>query len=431
MKNRTDFELDQSPPRSLRDLVIEQLDYTQQDGKTVAVESVDELLTRIYKHIEAEAIKRFKSNELWAIKAWTYENILQDATAKEAALTDENLLDEIISPLSEWQRGEFDPIMNFRRQLELSERTAGTIKEYMRVAHKLVGKYGKKRSYAQDELLEFLHDEHSRYSQSTYITRVRILKSFLDSLPEDDRGRRPQLPIKKIPAYPKEFNTPCFTPEEIDKLIYWAVLESKPDIVLRLAIATIYGTRVGELAHLSSENINLDHQNSTIMIPTEKKGMRVPQPIPTELLPLFSIPLKPMKDSAIQRQLKRLCKKAGVDILPRTGIHSIRRSVATVLYSNTDVKELSIRRFLRWAEGGYGMGVMPRYIKTPVSVTDAKVITKHPYVAMWKQMMAFLPYLPQYNSVCAIYSYYSTSTHIGIVAASMQSSPIQPSNLYM
>jgi integrase len=399
---RQDLMLDQSPPRSLRELVIEQLDYTQRDGKTVPVASIDELLKRIYKHIEAEAIKAFKSNQLWAIKAWTYEHILEDSTAKQAAITDESLLDELVSPICAWQKGEFDPILNFRRTLELSERTRGTIKEYMRVAHKLVGKYGKKRTYSQEELLEFLHDEHTRYSQGTYITRVRILKSFLDSLPEDETGRQPKLPIKKIPPYPKDLNQPYFTPEEIDRLIYWSVLEAKPDMTLRLCIASIYGSRVGEMATLSSENINLDHENSSIRIETEKRGMRVPQPIPVELTPLFSVPLKPMKAQTIQSQLKRLCKKAGVATPPRTGIHSIRRSVATVLYSNTDLKELSIRRFLRWAEGGYNMGVMPRYVKTPVSVTDREVINKHPYVAMWKDMMQFLPYLPQYDSVCAI-----------------------------
>ena len=208
--------------------------------------------------------------------------------------------------------------------------------------------------------------------------------------------------MRRVPSYPHEFTQPAFTPEEMDKLIYWAVLEAKPDIVLRLAIASIYGARVGELAQLSSEHINANRGRAVISVPTEKKGRRVPQPIPVDLIPLFSIPLEPIKDQTLQAHLKRLCKKAGVATPPRTGIHSIRRSVVTVLYSNTDLKELSIRRFLRWAEAGYGMGVMPRYVKTPLSVTDAEVISKHPYVAMWKQMMAFLPYLPQYDSVCNI-----------------------------
>jgi hypothetical protein len=83
----------------------------------------------------------------------------------------------------------------------------------------------------------------------------------------------------------------------------------------------------------------------------------------------------------------------------RIGIHSIRRSVVTVLYSHTDLKELSIRRFLRWVEGGYGLGVMPRYVKMPVSVTDAEVIDKHPFVVRWWDMLKFLSCLSQYNQV--------------------------------
>ena len=405
MKTREDFELDQSPPRTLRQLVMEQLDYSQLDGKTVPVDNVNDLLNRIYKHIEAEAVRRYKSNQLWAIKAWTYENILQDAASKEAACTDETLLDELVRPIADWQQGEFDPIRNFRRTLELSERTPGYIRECLRVAHKVVAKYGKKRNYTPQELMEFIGEEHDRYKKSTYTTRLHVLKAFLGSFPADENGNRPILPIRKIPPYPRieEFQRPTFTRQEIDKLIYWAVKEAKPDIALRLCIASVYGTRVGELAMLSSKHINL--QDKTITIPPEKHGRRLPQPIPTELVPLFKIPLEPMSGQKIQRQLQWLCKKAGVPIRPRTGIHSIRRSVATALFEDEDLKELWVYRFLRWAEQGAGLGVMPRYIRTPISETDAKVISRHPYVKTWKDMMKMLEHLEHFRSTCAISQY--------------------------
>jgi hypothetical protein len=134
----------------------------------------------------------------------------------------------------------------------------------------------------------------------------------------------------------------------------------------------------------------------SIDIPTEKKGSRVPQPLPKELLCLFSIPLKPKKTYLIQRDLKRICRKAAVFMPHRGGIHSIRRSVVTALYPNTDLKELSIRRFMRWSLGR-GLGVMPRYVKTPTKVTDSEVLAKHPYVSMWRDYVEFLPYLPQYQ----------------------------------
>ncbi|MGB5925037.1 MAG: hypothetical protein WBH01_02960 [Dehalococcoidia bacterium] len=177
-------------------------------------------------------------------------------------------------------------------------------------------------------------------------------------------------------------------------------------MALRVCVASLYGARVGELAKLTSQHINLDHRNPTITIPTEKKGRRVPQPIPSELLPLFSIPLQPMKSQRIQERLRRLCKRAGVPIRPRTSIHSIRRSVATALFEDEDLKELWVYRFLRWAEQGAGLGVMPRYIRTPISETDAKVISKHPYVKTWKDMMEMLEHLEHFRSTCAISQYF-------------------------
>lgn len=181
MKTRDDFQLDNTPSRSIKDIVLEQISYTEHDGKSnnpFLVESVQDLLNRIYKHIESEAIKRYKSNELWAVKAWTFENILQDSAAKEAAMTDDSLLDELVSPIGDWQKAEFDPLSNFKRKLTLSERKPGYIKECMRVATRVVSKYGKKQSYNEVELLEFLGEEHKRYKTSSYITRVRQLKKL-------------------------------------------------------------------------------------------------------------------------------------------------------------------------------------------------------------------------------------------------------------
>lgn len=104
MKTKSDFQPDTEPARSIKDIVLEEISYTIYDGETdnpFEREGVDELLHRIYRHIEAEAIKRFRSNELWAIRAWTYENILRDSTAKEAALLDSSLLDELVSPIGD------------------------------------------------------------------------------------------------------------------------------------------------------------------------------------------------------------------------------------------------------------------------------------------------------------------------------------------
>jgi len=415
VKDRTQFQVG-----GLRDIILDEL--ATLDTKRPVTEvmdaveiehkpdvDIDRLMERIFQRIEKGALEVFRSNEGWALKSWAYSHILQDEI-RSATVYDDTLLQGLVSPIEEWQKEHFDPLLNFKRKLTLSGKKDGYIRECMRVAVWLVTKYGKKQRYSEGELLEFLDWLDKKYEKkdpdtgkkilsSSYATKVHQLKTFLDSLPEDERGHRQRLPIDTLPSYPDKYNQPAFTNEEIESLIYAAVMDEKPETVLRLAIATIYGCRVGELAKLSSESINLNHNDPTIDIPTEKKGRRVPQPIPKELVPLFSIPLEPEKGYRIQRDLKRICRKATVPIPYWAGIHCIRRAVVTVLYSNTDLKEISIRRFMRWSLGGRGLGVMPRYVKTPAEVTDIEVLNKHPFLPMWKTMVQFLPYLPQYQQM--------------------------------
>jgi len=317
----------------------------------------------------------------------------------------------MVSGLTEWQKTEFDPLLNMKRKLQFSGRKDGYVQSCAIVARWFVTKCGKKLRYTEAEILEFLDWLDKRYQKgdkpgrqtSSYVTRVNNLKRFLECLPENEQtGRKQAIPFE-VPQYPEEFYAPSWTPEEIDKLTYAAVMSEKPDVVLRLAIAIIYGCRLSEVANLSSEHINLDHNQPTIAIPTKKKGERKPQPIPTELLPLFSIPLTPKKNYQILSDLRRVCRRAGVTYPFKGGVHCIRRSVVTVLYDKTDLKELTIRRFLRW-KTGIGMGVMPRYVKTPVEVTDAEVLSKHPYMPLWQDMVEFLPYLPQFERVNVRYS---------------------------
>jgi len=360
-------------------------------------------MKRVYAHIEKQALEIYKSNEPWALRSYAYSHILCDA-AKHVALEDDMLLSDLVSGLEEWQKTEFDPLLNLRRKLQFSGRKEAYVKACLIPATWFVAKYGKKARYTQAEILEFLDLLDKRYqkgdkpgrSTSSYVNKITQFKRFLESLPEDEQtGRKQPIPFD-IPSFPTEFHQPAFTHEEIDKIIYTAVMDEKPDVVLRLAIATIYGCRLGELVKLSSEHINLNDGQPTIMIPTEKKGERKPQPIPEELLPLFAIPLEPKPNYQILRDLKRVCRRAGVRYPHMGGVHCIRRSVVTALWGNTDLKEIAIKRFLRWSLG-MGMGVMPRYVKTPVDVTDMEVLSKHPFIPIWQDMVLFLPYLPQYQ----------------------------------
>lgn len=119
MKTKADFEPDQSPPNSLRELVLEQLGYTSYDGKTsnpLAVQSIDELMQAVFCRIEQQALEVYHSNKIWALKQWALEHVLSDTIANEATI---KMVDSLIMPVKEWQvRGAGQsPVEQFRGML--------------------------------------------------------------------------------------------------------------------------------------------------------------------------------------------------------------------------------------------------------------------------------------------------------------------------
>jgi len=407
MKTRTDFEPDLSLPTSIRDMVIGQISYGTYDGKTsnpFEKESLDDLMKKVFAHIESESLRLYRSNEPWAIREYVIQHIFHQPVASEDNL---RIASEFSKPVEQWQQDNFDPIQNFRLRLEVAGRKRGYIREVLTTAKWFVADYGRKQRYTESEILQFLRKLSMRYTKkdeqgnvilegvnnSTYVTRCTQFKQFLSSLPEDDNsGRKQRIPFE-LPTFPSEFNQPVFSNQDIESIIYTALIDEKPEVTLRILLGTVYGARVGEIAEMDSSNINLD--DMTIKIPTEKKGQRKPQPIPEMLKPIFSVQLEKDDTRVVVRQLKRICRKAGIDYSKGTGIHAIRRSVVTSLYSVPNLKELSIRRFMRWALD-MGMGVMPRYVKTPLETTDLEVLEVHPYVKVWEELLPFIEYLPQW-----------------------------------
>lgn len=407
-----DFKLD--VPSSLREMIEDELqgvNFSNYQRKKPLLKtddaSIDELMQRVFEKIEKEALSTFHSNEPWALRNWALANILKDEIANEAT---DSIAGGLMEPVMEWQKESFDPVRNFRQRLQFSGKKDGYVRECMRAANWFVSIYGRKQRYTQAEILEFLDWLDKRYDKrdeeghiikhgretSTYVTKVTQLKRFLESLPEDEATGRKQIIPFQLPTFPEDFFQPSFTPEQIDSIIYTAIMEEKPQLVLRIALATIYGCRCGEIANMSSEQINLDPKQPTVDIPTEKKGRRIPQPIPKELAPLFAVPLTTCSRQEVIRQIKRVCKKAGVPCSHGVGVHAIRRSVVTALFNVPDLKEIATRRFMRWSMG-MGMGVMPRYVKTPVEVTDLEVLEKHPYVHVWRELFPFCEYVPKFQ----------------------------------
>lgn len=101
----------------------------------------------------------------------------------------------------------------------------------------------------------------------------------------------------------------------------------------------------------------------------------------------------PVPDYSLQRQLKRICKKAGIKFPHRGGFHCFRRRVATDV-SEIEPSDINTSNFMRWATPR-GLSMLARYKQTPVEETDRAILEKHPYVNVWEEVC---PFITQHNS---------------------------------
>lgn len=171
MKTKKDFELDTTPPRSIRDIVIEEISYTKYDGKTnnpLHVQSIDELMQAVFARIEQQALKIYKSNEIWALRKWCVEHLLTDQIVDEGMV---KIADGLISPVLDWQQEQnIDPLQFFKHRLRNTLRLSeGTVRNYMQTAAKFVAMIGRKKSYTDDEVMQYLDWAGGHYKRQEFI----------------------------------------------------------------------------------------------------------------------------------------------------------------------------------------------------------------------------------------------------------------------
>ena len=62
------------------------------------------------------------------------------------------------------------------------------------------------------------------------------------------------------------------------------------------------------------------------------------------------------------------------------------------------------------------MGVMPKYVKKPVEITDREVLELHPFVKTWIELLPLIDYAPKWADTglrCAFINKYITPTKSG------------------
>lgn len=369
--NREDLELEQAIPTSIREIVLNEL-YQDNANKKHEMypkpESIEDLLAKVYAHIERKALEVFNSKEPWALKAWAYSNILKEAVIEERnqllkqriiADADQPMVQELISPIIDWQQSQpFDPIAHFEKRIK--RKSKKTKLTYMHTIAKFVAKEGRKRYYTDEDVEDFQAWAMEHYpNKNSYYQVCKRLLLFLRSLGDKER----ELPLEMPkPPKKKEMCRPIASLEEIETLIYACVLDNiRPSMVTRLVAATVYGRRREELTVFS---VNLDGKDSSILFHTVKGSEESPHPLPQSLVPLFNTPpIERLSGDSLQRRLQTICRKAEINLPRRAGYHWIRRRVATTVRRSCG-SDIDAYRFMRWVEPRE-LGMMAWYDETP------------------------------------------------------------------
>jgi hypothetical protein len=394
-KTRKDFELDTTPPASLRDLVIEQIAYTEYDGKTnnpLQAQSIDDLMQSVFRRIEQKALETYHSNELPALRQWVLEHILTDEIVDEAAV---KIADALISPVRDWQEEQdFDPIGYYKQQLV--RKSEATKRVYLLTATRFVGIVGRKKHYTDEDILKYIQWLDKHYSDdSSYAQDLVKLTQFLRRLPGADRRRELPIDIPKTPK--KKKYTHAFTLDELETLAWSSViLNLHYKMVLRLIASTVYGRRVDELTNFE---VKLNGNSGTILFPVKKGGEQVPHPIPQSLIPLFRVPVQPISKAGLQRWLRQICDEIGLTLPYHGGYHSTRRRVATTVKQSIK-SDIDTYRFMRWADPRE-LSILAQYDQTRYEDIDKQVLSVHPVVKVWEEVMPYLLDMNKsYRSFC-------------------------------
>ena len=124
-----------------------------------------------------------------------------------------------------------------------------------------------------------------------------------------------------------------------------------------------------------------------------KHGIRKKQPIPPSLIPLFQVPITAIAPPTLHTRLKKAFEKAQIPWQRGMGFHSFRRNVVTLLDGMGTQSDISIHKFMRWSTPRH-LGMLDRYRRTPTEESDTKILSNHPRVKLWQEI---IPYLVEFN----------------------------------
>lgn len=186
---------------------------------------------------------------------------------------------------------------------------------------------------------------------------------------------------------------PTLHPDSILRLIAWARTPGAPPLTRRyLAVGSLYGARVSELAALRQEDVDLSHRR--IYFWTLKGGDRRWQSIPADAAWALAGAWAPHRPQSLQRVFVDACSAAGVPREDGMGWHSLRRGLQFAMRQAG--VSLEVRHaFTRWSGGRAGEDIADYYagasrllgpqgwVQVARDDPDAAAWARHPFLPAW------------------------------------------------
>jgi len=227
------------------------------------------------------------------------------------------------------------------------------------------------------------------------ISEVTLRKEFFH-LQKLARANKWEWPFDKddTPYDEDKKKFPVMRRESVEQLIKASDKLTKAERFY-LAVATTWLVRREELSRIKK----IDYDADTIFIHTAKHGKKAKHLIPDVLQQIFA-DYRPKEHgpSALSLMFRRICTKAGVELRPREGWHSIRYALNTILEASLPRRVLA--DFSHWKtitnpnsneeRGIRGEDMIERYRRPEILdddpyYADRVVYSNHPFLPLWQK----------------------------------------------
>lgn len=281
-------------------------------------------------------------------------------------------LDFAPSDLSQWNKG---LVNDFLKRLKAEGYAPGTCRNLYGICKRC---FDAAKAAHESERTKLI----SEVNPSDPTAVAEILKAMSMPGPVWDLGKRASPKVES-----RDMVRPSLTLEEIEAMVGAAkrgLLE--PPAVAYLALASVYGLRREELIRVRPEHINYD--SKVIFVMTAKGGEQRGQLLANEIIPYLKAYDFQANPSlfGMSQMYGRIEYKAGLVHKEGGGLHQFRRYLDTELVDACNQLdhvpgELYAHFFLRWKLSG--SMVEHYYSRSPLEL-DARVISVHPVVALWR-----------------------------------------------